>query len=140
MLQNAACPHTCCDGVASVHADCLAFQVFRIANAGFRVDEDGAVVKDAGGKNGYSGEGLSMRFCTEICRKRELANIEFRTPYHTAECLNQNGDVFVFDLKSLGLDRAVSQRLSVSKRTEDGFEPDTSHDPLFNRKSRVIDK
>src|SRR5262245_51509418 len=130
MLQNAACPHTCCDGVASVHADCLAFQVFRIANAGFRVDEDGPVVKDTGGENRYSGEGLSMRFRTEICRKRELANIEFRTPYHTAECLNQNGDVFVFDLKILGLDRAVSQRLSVSKRTKNRLQPDSSHHRL----------
>src|SRR5262245_13745672 len=92
-----------------------------MADARFRVDEDGAMVKNAGGKNGYRSEGLSMCLGTEICRKRELANIEFRTPHHLAECLNQNGDVLIFNLKTLGLDRPIPKRLGVSKRTKNSF-------------------
>src|SRR4029434_5022432 len=121
MLQDAACPHTCRDGVASVDANRFAFQVFRIADGRFRVSEDSPMVKNSGGENGYRGEGLSMCLGTEICRKRELANIEFRTPHHPAECLNQNGDVLIFHLKALGLDRAIPERLGVSKRAKNGF-------------------
>src|SRR5262249_9778895 len=121
MLQDNACPHTCRDGVAAVHANRLAFQIFRIADARFRVDEDGPMVKNAGGENGYSGERLSMCLGAEICRKRELANIELRTPHHPPECLNQNRDVLIFNLKTLGLDGAIPKRLGVSERTKNGF-------------------
>src|SRR5262245_22727542 len=127
MLQDAACPNTCRHSVASVHANSLAFQVLRLADARFRVDEDGAMVKNACGKNGYCGEALSMRLGTEICRKREFANIEFRTPHHTAECLNQNGDVLVLDFKTLWFDGAIPERLGMSKRAKNRLEPDAFH-------------
>src|SRR5215510_3823520 len=104
MLKNAARPHTCGDRVASMYTDGLTFQIFGTTDTGPRVVEDRAVVEDARRKNRDGREMLSVRLGAKIGRKCQLADIEFQTSHHAAECLDQNGNIFVFDLKTLGPD------------------------------------
>src|SRR6266446_4818608 len=117
MLQDAANPYAGRDGVASMNTDLLAFEIFGITNAGFRVVHDGAVVKNAGGKNRYRREALSIGFSTDVRRDRHLADVVFQPAHHPAECLNKHRHIDVIDLECSWFDRLIPQGPGMTIRT-----------------------
>src|SRR6266850_3453392 len=108
-------------------ADRLALQVFGTTYAGFRVVPDRTVMKDARRKNRYRCKTLPVCLGAEVRGERQFANIELRTPDHPAERLDQDRNIFVFDFKTLRPDRAVLERLGVSKRSENRFQLARGH-------------
>src|SRR5439155_15753193 len=78
-------------------------------------------------KHGYGCTTLAVSLGADICRKRQFADIEFQVPHHAAERLDQNGNIFVFDLKASRLDDAVLNQLRVSKGAKNRFQLSRFH-------------
>src|SRR5881409_3321003 len=127
MLEDTANPHTCRDRIAAMNAHPLALEILGITNAGFRVVHDGAVMKHTRRKNRYRGKSLSIRLRTDVRRHRQLADIEFKSTHHPAECLNEDGDIDVIDLEGFRLDGLISQRFGMPIRTKGGFQLEFGH-------------
>ena len=121
VLEDGARPYPCCDGITSMDAYSLAFEIFGHSNPGFPVVKNGSVMKHASRENRKSREGLSMSFGAEIRRERQLTHVKLQVSNHPAECLDQDGDIFVFKFKTLWSDAAVLEKPGVPERAENRF-------------------
>jgi hypothetical protein len=121
LLQDAARPHAGGDRVAAVDADLPAFEVFRRADAGVAVHQDGAMMKGAHQKHRYRRHSLAVRPGTDVGRDRHLADVELEAAHHAPECGDERIDLYELEGKGRRLDAAVLERLVVALGAGDGF-------------------
>src|SRR5258706_12158174 len=122
VLQDAAHPQSGRDGIAPVDAHSPAFQIFRCADARFRVVDDRAVVKGPHRKHRDRGERLPMGPRAQVRRHRQFADVELEAAHHAPEGLDDDRHVLEVELERSGSHRPVHQRLRVSTHGERGLE------------------
>ena len=109
-LENPTRPSARGDGVAAIHADHSALQIFRFLYPGVYVVEAGPMVKVPGDENRDRGDRPAVRFGAEIGGERHLANVELEIADHAPHACDRGIDRNMLQLQTTACDAAVLQR------------------------------